>query len=267
MSKLTPKNGRQTAREVRYELLRPAQIIKRRRALPLAYLPLGVIEWHGRQNPVGLDGLKVHELCIRAAVQGGGLVFPVLWYGENRESHLAEVNPPGRSAVAKAMQLNPENFTPGHAGGGTALEQTVWYQQLLWRVLHQIKSLGFHAVYVLAGHVPLRLPALLTAQIFERSTGVRVAVSDAAGLVKGYTEDHAGRFETGVLMELRPELVDLKSIAGRSKRSLVGINGEDPRQGAAETGQVFVPAAVRALAGAGRELVRRRPSTGVMQVR
>lgn len=43
--------------EVRYELLRPAQVVARRTACPLAYLPIGGIEWHGPQNPLGLDGL------------------------------------------------------------------------------------------------------------------------------------------------------------------------------------------------------------------
>ena len=40
---------------VRYERLRPAQIVARREACPVAYLPIGTIEWHGEHNPVGLD--------------------------------------------------------------------------------------------------------------------------------------------------------------------------------------------------------------------
>ena len=86
--------------EVCYELLRPAQAIARRKAYPLAYMPVGIIEFHGLHNPLGLDGLQVHGVCVRAAKKGGGVVFPVPWYGENRGVHLAEVNAPGRKAIA-----------------------------------------------------------------------------------------------------------------------------------------------------------------------
>ena len=53
--------------EVRYERLRPAQIVARREACPVAYLPIGTIEWHGEHNPVGLDTLKIHRLARTAA--------------------------------------------------------------------------------------------------------------------------------------------------------------------------------------------------------
>lgn len=253
--------------EVHYELLRPAQAVRRRRELPLAYLPLGVIEWHGLQNPLGLDGLKVHELCVRAAAQGGGLVFPPVWYGENRLSHLAEINPPVRRPVARAMRLPASGFDARSTSPAAVLAQVTFYQELLLRILEQIHRLGFEAAFALAGHGPLKAPAQVVAQVVERTTGMRIAVAHAADLVAGYGEDHAGRFETGVMMALRPELVDLKQIARFRKSELVGIKGLDPRQGSAELGDAFVPACTEALIRAGRELIRRKPSTGAMSVR
>lgn len=32
---------------VQYERLRPAQIVSEREACPVAYLPIGTLEWHG----------------------------------------------------------------------------------------------------------------------------------------------------------------------------------------------------------------------------
>ncbi len=122
--------------EVRYERLRPAQIVKLRQAFPLAYLPLGVIEWHGLQNPLGLDGLKVHGVATRAAQRGGGLVFPVPWYGAHRESHLLEFSAPSREAVAEALELSPGSFSPGYMGGETVSSQAFLYQQLLFHIYH-----------------------------------------------------------------------------------------------------------------------------------
>jgi len=75
----------ENVKEVRYERLRPAQIVAAREACPVAYLPIGTIEWHGRHNPIGVDTLKAHQLAIRCAQVGGGLVFPPLYYGESRE--------------------------------------------------------------------------------------------------------------------------------------------------------------------------------------
>lgn len=252
--------------EVRYELLRPSQVVARRNACPLAYLPLGGIEWHGPQNPLGLDGLKARELCVRAARQGGGLVFPVPWYGELRDLFLAEANLPVRTGVAREMQVPVENFDRGHVGGKTVTEQVLFYQQLLFHIYHQIRSLGFEAIYVLVGHGPLKPYAVLSAEVFERDTGVRMAASYAAELVPGYREDHAALFETGVMMALRPDLVDLGELPEGDPEQLVGIGGRDPRDGAQEFGEAFVPACVTRLAERGRELLSRPASTGAMHV-
>lgn len=248
--------------EVRYEYLRPASTIARRKACPLAYLPLGVLEWHGPQNPLGLDGLKVSELCVRAAQKGGGLVFPVVWYGELRESHLVEVNAGVGDRVVEAMELSPENFQKGHMDGRSASQQTLFYQQLLYHVYHQIRSFGFEAIYILVGHGPLKPYATLTADIFERQTGVKTEARYAADLVDGYREDHAARFETGVMMALRPDLVDLSTLPDGDPSQLVGIKGEDPREGSKALGEAFVPACVDALAERGRQLLSRPSADG-----
>ncbi len=256
-----------TNNDVCYERLRPEQVIARRSDFPLAYLPLGVLEWHGPQNPLGLDGLKVHELCVRAATDGGGLVFPVPWYGEHRESHLAEANPGTTFVVADAMQLPVDSFSTGYMGGKTLVEQTLFHQDLLFHIYYQIRSLGFEAIYVLVGHGPLEVYAKLTAAVFERNTGVKMECSNAAGLVKGYQEDHAGRFETGVMMHLCPELVDLTTLPEGDKSTLIGIDGEDPRHGSTELGKAFVGCCVKQLAKAGHALLHRKASDGSMTVK
>ena len=49
--------------EVRYHMLRPGQIAERRDAYPVAYIPIGTIEWHGLHNPVGADTLQAEGLA------------------------------------------------------------------------------------------------------------------------------------------------------------------------------------------------------------
>ncbi len=251
--------------EVRYERLRPAQIVKRRQACPVAYLPLGVIEWHGLQNPMGLDGLKVHGVATRAAQRGGGLVFPVPWYGAHRESHLLEFSAPTREAVAVALELPSGSFSPGYMGGETVASQAFFYQQLLFHIYHEIKSYGFEAIFVLSGHGPLKPYAVLTCQIFERQTGVKMEAAWAAELVEGYREDHAGRFETGVMMALEPDLVDLGTLT-EEPSTLTGIGGPDPREGSAELGEAFLDAAVDELVRRSQRLLHRPASDGDMEI-
>lgn len=61
--------------EVRYQYLRPDQIVMRREAFPVAYVPLGCLEWHGPHNPLGADAMQAEALAILAAQKGGGLFF------------------------------------------------------------------------------------------------------------------------------------------------------------------------------------------------
>ena len=48
---------------------------------PCVYVPSGPLEWHGRQNAVGLDAVKSTAICRRAADLTGGLVFPTIFLG------------------------------------------------------------------------------------------------------------------------------------------------------------------------------------------
>jgi creatinine amidohydrolase len=70
--------------EVRYQMLRPDQIVARRKDCPVVYIPIGTLEWHGVHNPVGTDTLQAEGIAIQCAEKGGGLVFPPLYYGESR---------------------------------------------------------------------------------------------------------------------------------------------------------------------------------------
>jgi creatinine amidohydrolase len=72
-------------REVRFELLRPSQIIAERQRCPLVFLPLGPLEWHGPHLPFGTDPLNAYEVSLRLAREVGGVVLPPLFLGTERE--------------------------------------------------------------------------------------------------------------------------------------------------------------------------------------
>lgn len=219
--------------KVRYEEMMPHEIVAARREKPVAYLPIGGVEWHGEHNPVGLDTVKAHELCMRAAQKGGGLVMPALFWGESRESGLLEFNHDPDGEVAGKMGLPKENFAPGYMGGVTVEHEHTFYEQLLTHIYYQLKSLGFRVIFVLCGHYPLKTFAMSTAQQFmEKNPDIRIYAGIEADPVRDiYPKggDHAGKWETSIMRTLRPELVDVSILPEDKSVLLIGVYGEDPR--------------------------------------
>lgn len=244
--------------EVCYERMMPKEIVAAREACPLAYLPIGTVEWHGEHNATGLDSLKAHALCVKAAAEGGGLVFPPLWYGEHREIQLMEANPASRDAIAEKMSLPPENFTFGYMGGQTVEHQAYFYCQLLSNVMDQIKSLGFKAIFICCGHYPLANYASFAAGIFNRRTGIPVFTAKESDLVRdlGYSGDHAGKWETSLLMALEPGLSDISRLPEDRNIKPVGVGGQDPRDASVEFGQEGVEKVVERMVEEGRKLLK-----------
>ena len=65
-----------------WELMLPEEFRAAMNALPVCFMPLGTVEWHGELHALGLDSLKAHALCVRAAQKaGGGVVHPPLYGG------------------------------------------------------------------------------------------------------------------------------------------------------------------------------------------
>lgn len=235
---------------VQYERLRPEQIRERREAWPVLYIPLGTLEWHGFHNPVGLDALKIHQLCIRCAEAGGGLVFPPLWYGEAREEGLIDSTPGFREGVAKAMGLPSGNFVEGYMRRSPA-ETFSAYQNLLLHILNQGQSLGFKVLVLACGHYPLIDHARAAASIYhqQRRLGDGYGKEGKAipwaftgyELVKDlYPDagDHAGFWETSLLMALDSEGVDLSVLPEDKNETLLAVETHRPVQEAsAEYGE------------------------------
>ena len=73
-------------REVKYELLRPEQLVIEREKCPLIFLPISPLEYHGPHLPLGTDVIISYavaiDLCKRIKK---GVVFPVVSTGTDRE--------------------------------------------------------------------------------------------------------------------------------------------------------------------------------------
>ena len=229
--------------EVRYQFLRPKDVVERREACPVVYIPIGTLEWHGLHNPLGADTIQAEHLAIRCAEIGGGLVFPPLYYGESRTESLMESNAADRIDIARLMHLDPGNFTPESFIFSEA-EQCENYLRLLAHILNQADSLGFEVGVLVAGHYPLidhaRAASLLHNKRRRRTGNMLVwATVDYLHLSDKYSfaGDHAGGWETSHCMAVDPSLVDLKQLKPKGEK-LVGAYGlMEPQDASAEFGR------------------------------
>ena len=238
--------------EVQYERLRPGQIVTKRQACPVAYLPIGTIEWHGEHNPVGLDTLKIHELLVRCAQNTGGLVFPSLYYGENREQALMEAIAGDRKGIARKMDLPSENFAPGYMVEPVSIQNRN-YQNLLIHIFHEIKSLGFKVLIIGAGHYPLLDHARSAAALFHQEQSRPKMITWAMTgheLVKGKfvpCGDHAGKWETSLLMHLDPGMQDISVLHNGSNDKPIGASDNGIEDSTSEFGKEAVEAIIEAV--------------------
>jgi creatinine amidohydrolase len=227
---------------VEYHRLRPRQLVARREALPVAYLGLGILEWHGLHNPLGLDGVKANGVARYLAERLGGVVLPPLYWGDNRaeicERHLDPTvqNPPldpydHAAAICAHMRLTKDAFAADAERSRAAGDWRLW-ETLVVHILFQAQTLGFRLIVAIPGHYPLRQPLENAVATYHRQGGTSAVfvLDDSLYAPDGRSGDHAAAFETSLLLALEPDLVDLTELDPDITRPNVGVVlGADPR--------------------------------------
>ena len=186
----------------RLEELRPRELEARLAEQPALVMALGTIEWHSHHLPLGLDLLKAQALAERVAERTGAVLAPPAWWAAGgvpqplQAALPAEVTEPRSPPCSKAGRdgLRGHLVVNGHYG----LENSIAVRRA--------------AIACSANTVPVADYELLT------DLG-------AAG-------DHAGLFETALLLPGRPDLVAL------DQDDLPGVIGADPRDATTELGAV-----------------------------
>jgi creatinine amidohydrolase len=221
------------AKEVRLEHLKPREIDEAMRVCPLLFQPLGTIEWHGLHNVVGLDAVKAHMLCVRAAQQSGGLVAPALFGG------VGGMNGP------HTFVMEPENDP-------FSVLLRPWVEKLCREAVRQ----GFQAIIVLTGHYGAAQQIVVreTAVRMTRVLGVPVLGTPEyiLALDAGYLGDHGAWGETSLMMYLDPPSVDLSRLGSEPHK---GVGGRDPKQFATEAdGKKIAETIIGRLANLARQM-------------
>jgi creatinine amidohydrolase len=229
------------ADKVQYLALLPHEFRARLAARPVAYLPMGTLEWHGEQNALGADALQSEALFVRAARRFGGIVFPPLFLGPDR----TRVEPDGR--VLHGMDYADQTTPPRQLDGSCYWVGRGLFLQIVEGVLAQARRAGF-AVVVADGHGPSRRAFREHAPGWETQFGLHlIAPGHRIDGPWRSMVDHAGKNETSLMLAHYPELVDLGQLPADRAIWPQGVAGEDPRDATASHGEEAIAASLALL--------------------
>ena len=210
-----------------YSRLRPDELERRIAAVPVAFVPWGALEWHSAHLPVGLDGLVAEAIASRAATEVGGVVLPPFYLPITALPHRFSVSI--RAVTVRAV---------------------------LDELLDELARVGLRVVVVLSGHYAQghELVLIEAAEAALERDGLLVLATPPLALLDDAMLDHAGHWETSLLLAIAPDLVDMEPL----RRSLpatasslareTGILGQIPLDSAtAADGQEAITRAVAAI--------------------
>jgi len=227
---------------MRYELSKPAEYKHAKDDAPIAYVPWGAHEWHGVHNPLGLDTLKAHALCLALCAETGGVVFPPVYCG---------------FCTMKTYK--------GFDCGLEFSRETV--KTLVAEYLSNLKDEGFRVVVIVMGHYGGEHQKAIQEVVSEfngsQDTCIAWAFPDYEPTKdEGFPGDHAGRSETSYMLHFHPELVDISRLPDRELTvEEDGILGTDPREATPEWGRDALNVFVKNAAPRVRDLLKQARST------
>lgn len=213
-------------RSLQMQYMRPAQLERAIREFPVAYVPFGLIEWHGLHLPLGNDALKAHAILVMTAEQFGGAVYPPVYFHEGF---------PRASLVAVLTEL-----------------------------FQRLRRTGFRVILGVSGHnvqgqIDMIDEALAPVVADGTVSGMGMWEVTLSRGVDSNT-DHAAKWETSNMMVFYPDLVDLQALGDGAlaldMKPPDGIGGLDPRRHASvAVGRRNVKLASSAIGNKARELL------------
>lgn len=217
---------------VLYEEMRPDEFIERLNHCPIAYLPLGTLEWHGLHLPLGSDSLQSKGFFKALAERIGGIVLPTLFLGPDTKISQEEFDYIGMDVHS----FERENLQ--QLDGSAYYIEDELFINILEATLKNLSRAGFKIV-VAHGHGPSTNIFRKFIPKFEKQFDLKLFELWQLGGKgnEGIMTDHAAFNETSLMLGLYPELVDLEKL---SDETMVGIWGDDPRATSKEEGKRII---------------------------
>ena len=236
---------------VEYTHLTPTDFRARLAEAPIAYLPLGTLEWHGEHLPLGSDGLQSFSFMKDLAREAGGIVLPMLYLGPDGKRGEGENALYGMdfwlSEEEGKMQMPAQQLD-----GSSYWVPEELFHQILDNTFNQLARAGFKII-VAHGHGPSTRHVIDHWQEWEEKYDVMVytcwswnvrgdndvEASEKAGQEGlGIMIDHAASNESSLMLYYYPELVRMEQLSDDSAQWPLAVAGKDPRiYASAELGQ------------------------------
>jgi creatinine amidohydrolase len=212
------------------QFMRPGQLEAAARKFPVAYVPFGCVEWHGRHLPLGTDALKAHGILVKCAERFGGAVYPPVYFHSGfDQDHLVPV---------------------------------------ITNLFERLKASGFRVIIGVSGHnVPQQIEMIDKAlePVVADGTVAGIGLWEIS-LSRGQESntDHAAKWETSDMMFFYPDLVDMSELGtgplAPKMKPPDGIGGLDPREHASsQVGGRNVDLAAEAIGKKAKELLESLP--------
>jgi creatinine amidohydrolase len=243
---------------VLYAELTPQAFRERLAAAPIAYLPLGTLEWHGEHLPLGSDGLQSQGFFELLAREVGGIVLPMLFLGPDRV--LAQEGHDLYGMDICHSRDEAHGYEDQQLAGSAYWVPEETFQILLDAVMAQLARAGFRIV-VGHGHGPSTHHFGEHTAAWREKLGLEClhcwgSPYDREGL--GIQVDHAAMNETSLVMALRPDLVQMDRLPKDLDRWPVAVGGKDPRIHASpELGRRAIALQLERMAGILRDMLAR----------
>jgi creatinine amidohydrolase len=214
------------AEETLYGRLTPNDFILRLESAPVAYLPLGTLEWHGPHLPLGSDYLQSQGFFIELAKRVGGIVLPPLFLGPDSMKVYKDSEYYGMDVLQK-MSGEPIQLI----GSAYWVPDTL-FTIIIDAVLRQLNRVGFKIV-VAHGHGPSTKHLIENREDLEKKHNLRLlSLWRSEHERNSHTEfqyDHAAANETSLMMALHPKLVRMEELPDSLEEEPLGLLGKDPR--------------------------------------
>ncbi len=208
--------------KVLYEELRPEEFVERINESPIAYLPLGTLEFHSFHMPLGADGIQAQGVFVEIAKRVGGIVLPMLFLGPDRKETIDGENYYGMDSIS-FEEGKPQKL----AGNGYYISEET-FDAIMMQIADNMARCGFK-ILVAHGHGPSHMEFTRIKEQIEKKYGLICYTMTDLGYEgrEGIQTDHAAFNETTLTMGLRPELVDITKLDGLNPPPAVW--GMDPR--------------------------------------
>ncbi len=198
-------------KEVRISLLRPEEVLERLRECPVVFIPVGPLEWHGPHLPLGTDALNAEHVSTEVCRAFGGLLWPTLFWGTERERD---------PSCLESLGFPPDSYIVGMDFPCNTLPSAYCHEEIFAVIIREtlrlVERIGARTAVIINGHGAVNHNQVLKRleKEFNSRAGIRVAVrlafprqAIAAGSIGHATSD-----ETSLMMRYEPSTVDLSKL-------------------------------------------------------